>query len=71
MRKLFNLNARDFIKGGVMFVGSAVLAALIQALQNGLNVDWAVIINVALVSTLTYLLKNLSTDDEGKIGGKL
>ena len=70
MSKLFSLEKNDFIKGGVMFIGSAVVAALIEMLQNG-TFDIKTVGNIALVSFLTYILKQISTDENGKIGGVL
>lgn len=73
MSSLWNLNTRDFLKGGVMFVLSAVVDVLIQSVSAGGidSVDWSKVLNVAIVATLSYLLKNLATDQNGQVGGVL
>ena len=69
--KLWALSNRDLIKTGVMLVGSSIVSILINTLQNGTNIDWKVIGTTALVTALTYLLKQFSTDKDGKLGGKI
>ena len=68
---MFSLQTRDFIKGLIVFVIGAVLAALYQMLQNGFAVDYNQIIQIAILSGLSYLLKNLFSNSEGKFLGKI
>jgi hypothetical protein len=69
MSKLFSLNKEDFFKGGLMFVGSSVITAVITAINAG-SIDFKEVGRIAFVATLTYLLKNLSTDENGKVFGE-
>jgi len=71
MSEMFSLQTRDFIKGLIVFVIGAVLAALYQMLQNGFAVDYNQIIQIAILSGLSYLLKNLFSNSEGKFLGKI
>ena len=74
MSKLFSLNQGDLLRGIVVAVLSGVLTLLLELLKNKglvLNLeDLSTIINVAISSGLGYILKNLLTDEEGKLGGK-
>lgn len=54
-----------------MLVGSAVIGLIVNALQNGTNINWGTVGTTALVTALTYLLKQMGTDSNGKLGGKL
>ena len=67
---LFKLNWRDVINGLVMFVGSAVLTAILTAIQDGGDINWNAVGNVALIATIIYLLKNIFTDNSGKLLSK-
>ena len=69
MSKLGNLVLNDYVKGAVIAVASAVISTIIQGLQSG-SVEWSMVINVASISFLSYLLKQLGTDESGKIVGK-
>lgn len=75
MSKLFKLNLKDFGKGLVVAVIAALLGALQQALETqGLNLasfDWAEILNVVEAAFLAYITKNLLSDSEGKVLGKI
>lgn len=68
------LTRSDFVKGGIIFVTSSVLTSIINMLQSGgFNIDFSAVLNVAAISTLTYLLKNLATENTGEgeyLGGK-
>jgi len=68
MSKLFSLNIQDVVKGGFIFVVSAVLTSVLGMIQGG-AIDWNTVIKIAVISTLTYILKQLGTDDSGKLGG--
>ncbi|MFA6982120.1 MAG: hypothetical protein WC243_03810 [Patescibacteria group bacterium] len=69
--KLWFVNHQDIIKAGVMFVLSSVLTVIYTALTNKMGIDWASVGNVAILSTVTYLLKQLGTDTQGKFLGKV
>ncbi len=71
MSKLFDLSWRDLVKGLIMAVGSAVLTALYQAITNGGQIDWNVIGTVGISAAVAYLIKNVFTDESGKLGGKI
>lgn len=75
MSELFKLNSKDFLRGLVVAVMTAVVSLLLKILENkGLSfdiVDLQTIVTTALVAGLSYLLKNLMTDDSGKLGGQL
>ena len=75
MTKLFQLNGRDFLKGLVVTVVSAVLTLVLSLLNsNGLEfsmAEWQQVGVVALTAGLSYLLKNFASDKDGMIGGKL
>lgn len=72
---LFRLNRRDLING--LFVAVAVVA--LGALQQGVAdhgidfaaYDWVSILDVAVKAAGAYLLKNLATASNGKLGGVL
>lgn len=74
MSGFLKLNKNDFIKGLVVAVLSAVLTLVLKLLDaNGLMVtsaDLQTIGTVALTAAVSYLIKNLGTDDQGKLGGK-
>lgn len=72
MSDIGKLNWKDFGKGLVVTVLSAVITYLYQVVQSGsFVVDWQVIGQVALSSGLGYILKNLLSDTEGKVLGKI
>lgn len=66
---ILNLTTQDFIKSGFMFVASAVMTTIIQMLQSQATIDLKSVLNVAVIASLTYLLKQFTTDESGKIGG--
>ena len=54
------LNWRDLLKGGAVAAISPVFTIIIQSLQaEDLTINWKSILNVAIISFLTYLSKNL------------
>lgn len=75
---LFKLNGRDLLKGAVVAVVSAILAAL-GVLVNCVSAcapliseaNGKYILGVAFTAFISYLAKNLATDDQGKVLGKL
>ena len=70
MSGLFKLNWNDLLKSAIVFVGAAVLTSLLGMLQ-GNGVDWQEIGKVALVAGITFLLHQLASDNEGKLGGRI
>jgi hypothetical protein len=68
--KLFTLYKRDFFKGMVVAVITAIMTFLVDALQSGAVVDLTLLKRVgiaALIGFLSYLLKNLFTNSQGQI----
>ena len=70
---MFKLNLNDFTKGLLMAILAGCLVVVTQAVQTcGINcVDWMIALNAGIAGGLAYLIKNLFTDDVGKLGGKL
>lgn len=69
--EFLKLNNRDWLKGLVMVVISAVLTIALEVLQNGsMNFDWNKIAVVGLTAGVAYILKNLGTDQDGKMLGE-
>ena len=72
MSDMFSLQTRDFIKGLIVFVFGAVLTVILQMLQSGFsNIDYKQIILIATTSAISYLLKNLFSDNQGKFLGRV
>ena len=67
------LNIGDVGRGLVVAVIGVFLGSLQQALEtNGLDFasfDWGAIINVSVIAGVSYLMKNLATDSQGKVLG--
>lgn len=60
------LNTKDFIKGLLVAVLSAVVTILYNTIQSGsLAFDWKQIGVVALTSALAYIMKNLFSNSTG------
>lgn len=72
MSKLFKLNDKDFLRGLIVTTVSSVLTLLIKLLENkGFSLsteDLRTILLAGLVSGLSYLLKNLATEDKKLMG---
>lgn len=69
--EFLKLNNRDWLKGLVMVVISAVLTIALEVLQTGsLSFDWNKIAVVGLTAGVAYILKNLGTDKDGKMLGE-
>ena len=63
MNDFLSLKTRDFLKGLVMAVGTAVATVIYQSIEAGsLKFDWKVIGLTAAGSALVYLMKNFLTD---------
>ena len=70
MSGLFKLDVRDLIKGLVMAVLTAVIG-YVQTAMTGGTVDVQQLLNYAVAAGLAYLAKNLSSDENGKLLGKI
>lgn len=61
-----NLNNKDFIKGLIVAVLSAVVTIIYNTVQAGsLTFDWKAIGLTALSSAMAYIMKNLFTNSTG------
>jgi multisubunit Na+/H+ antiporter MnhB subunit len=71
MRSSFlNLNAKDFIKGLIVALITAVIAFLYEWIAAGKPLDLSMLKTVGLVALsagLAYILKNLGTNSQGQI----
>jgi hypothetical protein len=64
---IFTLDNKDFIKGLLVAVLSAVITILYNTIESGsLTFDWKAIGTMALTSALGYILKNLLTNSTGQ-----
>lgn len=76
MSDIFKWNYKDFAKGIVVSVFSAIITYFYQLISapNGYDLfatDWNGVLKVAIVAGVGYLAKNLFTDSQGKFGGVL
>lgn len=76
--EMFHLNLNDFAKGAVTAVISAVVMSLAGIMSNGFdvfNADWHAILNLAINSAIAaflgYMGKNLLSDSDGRVLGKI
>ena len=69
MSGLFRLNLQDLLKGLVVTVLAVVLGTVLESLKTG-DINWQNVGIVALSAGLGYILKQLSTDEQGKFLGK-
>lgn len=75
--RFFRLNWRDFAKGLAVAVFTGVMLPVLAAIQTPdfsiLTVDWSVVwilaLNGGIAGGAGYLIKNLFSDEEGKLGG--
>ena len=69
------LNWKDSVKGLFVAVVSGAITALLQVIQSGGlelgHAQLSMIVTTAVVSGLSYLIKQLGTDENGKLGGKI
>jgi len=72
---LWKWTKSDFARGLIVVVLSAVLTILLEMIKNAglvLDVqDWQQVLTIAITSGLGYLIKNLATNKEGKLLGKM
>lgn len=73
--KFLRLNLKDLSKGLVVAVLAVVLGSIQQMVTaHGLDFasyDWVSILDVAWKATGIYLAKNLLSDQDGKVFGKI
>ena len=63
-----NLNWKDFGKGLLLAVLTAVLGAIYTTLQAGsFSFDWKQIGTLAATSFMAYIMKNLFTNSNGEV----
>jgi hypothetical protein len=72
---IFRLGWADLARGLVLAVLTAVMTSCQQAISNG-NIDpsawdWRAIGGVALAAIVAYLLKNLVSDEQGRVLGRI
>lgn len=68
--ELWRLSVSDFWRGLIVAVLAAVLQPILVVLQGGgLVFDWKAILTVGLTAGLAYLLKNISTTQNGAVLG--
>lgn len=67
--KFLNLNFKDFSKGLIVAVLTAVITYLYEAVQTGdfTAIDWKTVGFTALSATIAYLMKNLVTNSDGEV----
>lgn len=72
---MFRLNYSDFVKGVTMAVFAAVVTYLASvANAPGFDIatlDWQYLLKVAITAMISYLAKNLISDSDGKVFGKI
>jgi hypothetical protein len=69
MSDFLKLNVKDFIKGLIVSVISAVLTIISTTVQAGnFTFDWKQIGIVALTAGVAYITKNFLTNSDGKLG---
>lgn len=67
---LWKLSHCDFVKGALLAIITGILTFFVEQLSSvGWIFDWNKIAISAIVAFLSYLIKNLSTDHEGKLFG--
>lgn len=71
MSKIFEISLSDFVKGSFIFVASAVLTTCIAMLQGQQTIDLKQVCLTAAIAFMSYLLKQLGTDENGKFIGKI
>jgi hypothetical protein len=65
--KLLRLGKNDYVKGLIVAVITAVLAALYQTLKTGYVISYKEVATVSAISAIGYILKNLGTNENGEI----
>jgi len=69
--EFLKLDQRDWLKGLVVAVIASVLTVVLEVLNQGsLDFDYNKIAVVGLTAGVAYILKNLGTDDKGRLLGE-
>lgn len=70
MSGLGTVNAADWLKGLIMAAITAALTTIQQFVTNGIDsINWKVVGGTALAAAVAYIIKNISTDETGKVMG--
>jgi hypothetical protein len=73
--ELFRLDIKDFVKGAIVAVVTAIIAYLGEAVKlpgfNLLTFDWHSVISLAISAFGAYLIKNFMSDSDGKVLGRI
>jgi lysozyme family protein len=67
--KFLSLNWNDFLKGLLMAFLGALVTGIYQLFQTGSALNWATlkpVLLVAIANGLSYLIKNLFTNNQGE-----
>jgi hypothetical protein len=66
VNKIYNLNWHDVARGLLLFVLSAVITAVYEAItQNGIgSIEWKEVGGIGVTAALSYLIKNFFTPTE-------
>lgn len=68
--KLGKLNGFDFVKTVIIIIGSSILGSLVPILQTGqmpTRENLSLIFGVAISAGITYLMKQLGTNEKGEL----
>lgn len=71
MSGLFRLNVNDLTKGVIVAILAAVLTYLQSPTTDISSIDWGYLLNVTVTAVGAYLVKNLLSDEDGKVLGKI
>jgi len=65
---LFTLNSKDWIKGLVIAILTAIITVVYNTIQTGaLVLDWKAISIAAISAALAYITKNLLTNSDDQL----
>ena len=64
---LFKLNLRDFLRGLLVAILTAIIAVIYEAIQTGSGIDWKLVIIAGVTAALGYLSTNLFTNSTGEL----
>ena len=74
MSNFLSLNTKDFIKGMIVAVLTALFAGILELLKAGpFLLDWPTfqpIVMAAIAAAIAYLSKNLFTNSDGEVGAE-
>ena len=71
MSPIFKINSKDLIRGLIVVVLSVLFSLPIDLIANYLHILHNPILAMVLSVIMGYLAKNLATDQEGKLLGKI